>query len=249
MLLPLLASLLIGVVLGLLGSGGSIITVPVLMYFLGRPEKQAIAEALAIVGCVALAGAIPYIILGRVQWKTVIFFGLPGMAGACIGGCCTYIISSSLQMLLFASVMLVAAGAMLFGSSSQVIPPKSFNQSMWLIILEGFVVGCLTGLLGVGGGFAIVPALVILCQLPISHAIGTSLMIIAMNSTVGFIFQFFSLKALEIHVDWSIIKMIAVIGVVGSFSAGWIGQKIPQVYLRKAFGSMLLMLSLYVLFS
>lgn len=246
--LALFGALLIGMTLGLLGAGGSILTVPVLIFILQRPEKLAIAESLAIVGSIAMLGAIPYALRAQVHWRSVFFFGLPGMLGACIGGSCSYYISGPVQLMLFSVVMLVVACFMLFGP----FPFERFissQQAIWVTILEGFLLGCLTGLIGVGGGFLIVPALMILSKLPMSLAIGTSLGIITMNSLAGFIQQLFSLNALQMHVDWKVIVMISVAGILGSFVGILIGKKIPQIYLRKFFGVSILTISFYILFT
>lgn len=246
MMLALLGALVIGMSLGLLGSGGSILTVPVLVFILHRPEKLAVAESLAIVGFVALIGAIPYALRYQIHWSSVLFFGLPGMLGACVGGCGSYYISSSLQLTLFAFVMLAVAGMMLFGPSS-FDKSTPFQQSVWLVILEGFLAGCLTGFMGVGGGFLIVPALVIFSHLSMSLAVGTSLVIIAMNCFTGFFEHRFVLDALHLSVDWKIIGMISIAGILGSFIGNLINEKTPQIYLRKIFGLGVLVMGLYIL--
>ena len=180
MTLALLGALAIGISLGLLGSGGSILTVPILVFILKRPEKLAITESLAIVGFIAAVAALSYARRTQIHWRSILLFGVPGMLGAYAGASGSCYISSTLQLTLFAIVMLVVAVVMLFGPSSF----EKFNSSQystWLIVAEGFIVGCLTGFLGVGGGFLIVPVLIIFGNLSIFFAIGTSLVIIAMN--------------------------------------------------------------------
>lgn len=246
MVFALLGALLIGITLGLLGSGGSILTVPVLVFLLQRPEKQAIAESLAIVGCIALLGSIPYILRSQVHWRSVLFFGLPGMMGSCLGGNCSFYVSGSFQLILFALAMIFVACLMIFGPTSfDKITP--YQQSIWVTILEGFLIGCLTGFIGIGGGFIIVPALAILSNLPMSLAVGTSLVIIAMNSFIGFLGHLVNLSALQLHVDWSIIGIIAMLGVLGSFTGGLVGERMSHFHLRKLFGVSVLMLGLYIL--
>jgi uncharacterized membrane protein YfcA len=246
MILALLGALMIGISLGLLGAGGSILTVPVLVFVLQRPEKEAIAESLAIVGCTALMGAIPYAFRHQIHWKSVLLFGLPGMLGAYVGGCISYYLSGQMQLTIFAFVMLIVAGMMLFGPPTfeKLNPSRSFA---WLIMLEGFLIGCLTGCIGIGGGFLIVPALVILSQLPMTLAIGTSLMIIAINAFIGFGQQLLNLSHLQLHVDWQVIGIISIAGIFGSIVAGFIAQKIPQIYLRKTFGLSVLVMGIYML--
>jgi uncharacterized membrane protein YfcA len=246
MILALLGALVIGISLGLLGSGGSILTLPVLVFILQRPEKLAIAESLAIVGSISVIGAIPYALRAQVQWNSILFFGLPGMLGAYLGGSGSYYISGSVQLTLFALVMFIVASMMLLGPSSfdKFIP---YRSSTWLTIVEGFLVGCLTGFIGIGGGFLIVPSLVILCHLSMSLAIGTSLIIIAMNSFTAFLEQLLVLESLDLYVDWTIIGIIASIGILGSLSGSWIGKQIPQIYLRRTFGLSILVTGCYIL--
>lgn len=246
MIIALLGALVIGVSLGLLGSGGSIITVPILVFILQRPEKLAISESLAIVGSIALIGALPYILRHEVKWKSVLFFGLPGMFGACLGGCGSYFISGTIQLMIFAFVMIVVATIML--SSQSIIDKMTCDrQSIALTILEGFLVGCLTGFIGIGGGFLIVPSLVILGNLSMPFAIGTSLVIIAMNAITGFVQQLFILSILDLSVDWNIIAIVSIAGVLGSISGSLISKQVPQMYLRKAFGLSVLVMGSYIL--
>jgi len=246
MLLALLGALAIGITLGLLGSGGSVITVPVLVFILQRPEKPAIAESLVIVGIVALIGSIPYMLRSQVQWSSVLFFGLPGMLGACIGGCGPYFISGNTQLTFFACVILVVGVVMLF---NQAIFDKLtiIHRSVWLTMVEGFFIGCLMGFLGIGGGFLIVPSLIMLCNLSIPFAVGTSLIIIAMNSFTGFLGQLYFLNLLHLSVDWEMICFVSLAGIAGSLSGGWLSAYIPQVYIRKVFGIGVLSLGVYIL--
>lgn len=235
MILALIGALVIGLSLGLLGSGGSILTIPVLVFILERPEKLAVAEALAIVGIVSLLGSIPYAFRKEIDWKSVLFFGLPGMAGACTGGGCSFLITGPVHLTLFASTMLAASGLMLFG-------PASFerlvsgNSSNWVTMSKGFLVGCLTGLIGVGGGFIIVPALIILCGLPMTTAVGTSLVIIAMNACTGFIERLIAFHYLNLHINWEVIGIISAMAILGCFAGGFFSKKVPQIRLRQILG-------------
>ncbi len=247
MALALLGALVIGMSLGLLGSGGSILTLPVLVFILNRPEKLAIAESLAIVGCIACLGAIPYAMRRHIDWKSALFFGVPGMLGAYIGASGSYYISGDLQLIIFAFVMLIVSFLMIAG-------PPSFEKfasfrSIWLTILEGFLVGCLTGFIGVGGGFLIVPALVFLSQLPMPIAIGTSLVIIAINSLTGFMEHLLTLHALNMQVSWETIVIIACAGILGSFAGSLIAKNISQIRLRQAFGVSVLVMGTYILWT
>src|SRR5699024_8447281 len=157
------------------GSGGSILTVPLLIYLVGEQEKVAIAESLGIVGAISVAGFIPYALKKRVDWQSVILFGIPGMAGAYLGAFASHYVSSSFQLLLFSSVMQGASIMMSREERSRGSKEEGSSIAWWLIALEGLAVGVLTGLVGVGGGFIIVPALVLLGGLSMHMAVGTSL--------------------------------------------------------------------------
>jgi uncharacterized membrane protein YfcA len=183
MLLAWVGALLIGVALGMLGSGGSILTVPILIYVVGEPEKLAIAESLAVVGLIALVGAVPYGLRRQIDWKGVIWFGLPGMAGTYLGAYLSQWLPGTWQLGLFALVMLLAAYFMFRPQKPS--EHQLRKRSPFKIALEGLGVGVLTGLVGVGGGFLIVPALVLLGGLPMHLAVGTSLLIIALKSGAG----------------------------------------------------------------
>lgn len=241
------SALIIGMSLGLLGSGGSLLTVPVLIFIMHRPEKIAITESLAIVGLIALVGSIPYGIRRHIHWRSVLFFGLPGMLGAYLGACGSYYISGKIQLILFACVMLVVSGLMLFRPLPSEPITGAAERSVWRIMGEGCLVGCLTGLIGIGGGFMIVPALVLLSHLSMVMAIGTSLSIITINASISFIKQLSTLNALGLQVDWTLIGFITISGIVGSFSGSWIVKYIPQMHLKKFFGLSLLLMGVFIL--
>ncbi len=186
MVLAWLGALSIGLSLGLLGSGGSILTVPVLVYLVGQDEKVAIAGSLAVVGTIALAGALQYLRSDQVDWRNVGWFGVPGMAGTWLGAMLAAFVPGLVQLALFAVVMLVAAVMMLRGGELKDTVARS-PREVWKIALDGLAVGILTGLVGVGGGFLIVPALVLLGGLSMHRAVATSLVIIALKSYSGFI--------------------------------------------------------------
>lgn len=241
-------ALAIGLSLGLLGSGGSILTVPILVFVLQRPDKLAVAESLAIVGTVALAGAIPYAARRLIHWRTVWIFGLSGVLGSYAGACLAHYLSGRTQFILFGVVMIVAA-SMMVKDRKWIEPASDVQHPTWLMMLEGFLIGSLTGCIGVGGGFIIVPALVLLINLPMYLAIGTSLTIIAMNSMTGFVKQFLSLQQLDMQVSWAIIVIFSAVGILGTLLGSFLAKKIPQTRLRKLFGYMMLPLGLYILFS
>jgi uncharacterized membrane protein YfcA len=246
MVIALIGALAIGLSLGLLGSGGSILTVPVLVLVLGRPEKIAIAESLGIVGGIALAGAIPYGLRGQVHWRSVVFFGVPGMIGSTIGAIASHHVDGRILLAIFAVVMLAAAWMMLrgprLGDSA-----KPRHSAIWQIAIDGLLLGVLTGFVGVGGGFLIVPALVLLLGLPMRLAIGTSLCVISLNAVTGFIKHHNQLHDAGLDVDWNIIIMILAVGVIGSFAGNFIGTKLNQRTLRQCFGWFLVAMAIVIL--
>ncbi|MEM6784430.1 MAG: TSUP family transporter [Bacteroidota bacterium] len=245
MLYALLGAVAIGLVLGLLGSGGSILTVPVLVYLAGEPDKVAIAESLAIVGAIAAVGAIPYARQRSVDWRSVGWFGVPGILGTYLGAALSAYVSGPVQLALFAVVMLLAAGLMLRGRKE--IQGERPRQAAWIIMVEGLAVGVLTGLVGVGGGFLIVPALVLLGGLSMRVAVGTSLLIIAAKSLVGF-WKYVDVLAVDgLVVDWRLIGVFAAIGIVGATIGNRISQHVPQAMLRRGFAVFLLVMGVGIL--
>ena len=244
----LLGALLIGLSLGLLGSGGSILTVPVLVFLVGEPEKVAIAESLGVVAFISLVGAIPYALRKEVDWRSVLFFGIPGMAGTYGGAALSVFISGTTQLLLFGGVMILASVMMIKSKSIVDKEPDAHQKSNpLLIIAEGLVVGVLTGLVGVGGGFLIIPALVLVGKLPMRIAVGTSLFIIAAKSLMGFYKYIDVLKAEDLHVSWKLLGFFTVIGILGSLFGGKLSQRIPQQALKRGFGVFLILMGTYIL--
>jgi uncharacterized membrane protein YfcA len=244
LLLALVGAVLIGLSLGMLGSGGSILTVPVLIYLVGHPEKLAIAESLAIVGLIALVGAIPYGLRRLIDWNSVLLFGIPGMAGTYLGAYFSQWVPGVWQLGLFAVVMLAAA-LLMFRPPRLEAPPK--QRSYLKIILDGLVVGVLTGLVGVGGGFLIVPALVLLGGLSMHLAVGTSLLVVAMKSASGFYKYLLLLPGQGYTVNWDIVLLFAGLGIVGSLLGGRIAGRIPQLALRRGFAGFLVVMGVFIL--
>jgi uncharacterized membrane protein YfcA len=240
-----LGALLVGLVLGLLGSGGSILTVPVLVYLVGEPNKLAIAESLGIVTLISLVGAMPFAYRGQVDWRSVGLFGAPGMAGAYLGAYLSKFMPGTLQLAIFAAVMLLAA-MMMFRRTV----PGSRDDGVrvyWKVMLDGLGVGVLTGLVGVGGGFLIVPALVLLGGLPMHLAIGTSLCIIALKSISGFVKYIDVLGEAGLSIHWDLVLIFSLIGIVGSFVGGRIGAYVPQARLKRGFAVFLVLMGVIIL--
>ena len=245
MLYALLGAVLIGITLGLLGSGGSILTVPVLVYLAHQPDKVAIAESLAIVGGIALVAAVPYARQRSVDVRSGLLFGVPGVVGTYGGAALAAWVPGSVQLALFAGVMLVAAVLMVRGRAG--LGGTHRRQAAWKILLEGTAVGVLTGLVGVGGGFLIVPALVLLGGLPMRLAVGTSLLIIAAKSFAGFIKYLDVLGDAGLAVDWRLIGLFTSIGIVGSFAGNHLSRRVPQAALQRGFAAFLVVMGVFIL--
>jgi uncharacterized membrane protein YfcA len=240
--LTIALAVLVGVSLGLLGGGGSILTVPLLAYVAGMDAKQAIATSLLVVGMTSAVGAITHARAGRVQWRTGLVFGAAGMAGAYAGGLLARFIPGSLLLIGFALIMIATAVAMLRGRKTVNGGEVSASLPMFKIVLEGLVVGLVTGLVGAGGGFLVVPALALLGGLPMPIAVGTSLVVIAMKSFAGFAGYLSS-----VHIDWRLAGAVTAAALVG----GLIGARLTAVVnpdsLRKAFGWFVLAMSSVIL--
>ena len=236
----------IGVSLGLLGSGGSILTVPVLVYLIGQDEKVAIAGSLFVVGTIALVGSLQFLRAKLVDWHNVLVFGLPGMAGTYIGAALAAYLSGIMQLTLFAGVMLLASWFMLrpidLGSGGEHEP-----RATWKIAGDGLGVGVLTGLVGVGGGFLIVPALVLLGGMAMHRAVATSLVIIAMKSYSGFYKYTDVLEAQNLELDWNTLLIVTGLGIAGSLAGGKLANRLPQNTLKKGFGIFLIVMGIYIL--
>jgi Predicted permeases len=247
MILAWIGALLIGVSLGLLGSGGSILTVPVLIYLVGQDPKVAIAGSLMIVGIISVFSALPYARQGLVKWRTVVVFGLPGMLGAYLGAYGAHYVSDAVQMLIF-SVLLLTAAYLMFRPVKLEEEGPTQERALYKIAIDGLLVGGVTGLVGVGGGFLIIPALVLLGGLSMRLAVGTSLVIIAAKSFVGFYEYLNVLSALQLSIDWHIIGLFSLIGIVG----GWLGHKVSsrvdQALLKKIFSVFLVLIGVFILY-
>jgi len=226
----------IGLALGLFGAGGSILTVPLLVVGLGLPEKTAVASALAIVGAIAAFGALLQARHGRVDVRCVIAFGLPGIAGAGLFGLASAWVPAGAQMLLFAAVTGAAALQMLYGREPTVTEGETWRPLQ--VAGAGFGVGGLTALIGVGGGFLLVPALLRFGRLTLTQAFGTSLALIAANALTGLAGQVASPAplALDLHVIGPFIG----IGVLGLMSGQAVCERLPRRHLRQGFVVLLL---------
>ncbi|MFE2236197.1 sulfite exporter TauE/SafE family protein [Streptomyces sp. JL2001] len=237
-------SLLIGVSLGILGGGGSILTVPILVYLVGQDTKEAIATSLFVVGVTSLAALIPHARAHRVRWRTGLLFGAFSMAGAYVGGRVAEYIPGTVLLIAFALMMLATAYAMLRKprDGAKKVRPAHSDLPLKHIAVEGLVVGAVTGLVGSGGGFLVVPALAILGGLPMGIAVGTSLLVIAMKSFAGLAGHLSG-----VSVDWGIALTVTVAAVIGSLIGARLAGRIPQDALRKAFGWFVVVMGVFVL--
>lgn len=240
----IIGALLIGLSLGIFGSGGSILTVPVLMYLVDMPANLAIASSLLIVAGISLFGSLPNIWNKRVSWSHVVLFGIPGMMGTYGGAWLGTLVDSVIQLSVFVLLMVVAAVMMWRNKKGSAVVTKI---NVLKIALEGLGVGVITGFVGVGGGFLIVPALVLLGGVPMVMAIGTSLLIIALKSLVGFAKYYEVLTTQHFSFDWTVILIMVMGGVTGSFFGVWIGHLLPKDKLQKAFSVFLVLMASVVL--
>lgn len=239
--MALIGALIIGLSLGLFGSGGSILTVPVLLYLLGQDPQVAIASSLLIVAGVSFFGSAQNLAAKLISWRHVLWFGLPGIAGTWLGAVAGLLVDARWQLLAFALLMAVAAVMMWRVRLPQVAVPRRLN--IWPVMAEGLGVGMVTGFVGVGGGFLIVPALVLLAGLSLPVAVATSLIIIAMKSLVGFVQYYVPMQTAGYAFDLTSIGLMIVAGVVGSFAGGWLGRRLPRTLMQKGFAVFLLIMA------
>ena len=255
-LLGYFSAIIIGVTLGLIGGGGSILTVPVLVYIMGINPVLATAYSLFIVGLSALVGAFKNGKLGNIDYKTGFVFALPSFIAVYytrrilvpaipqeIFSLNRFELTKDMGvMLFFAFVMFLAAISMIKGrAASTSVKNKDFNYP--LIIIEGLFVGAITGLVGAGGGFLIIPALVLLAGLPMKKAVGTSLMIIAIKSLIGFTGDL----ANELVIDWEFLFSFSALSVVGIILGTYLSKSIQGDKLKKGFGYFVLMMAITVI--
>jgi uncharacterized membrane protein YfcA len=238
--IALLGAALIGLSLGLTGAGGSIITLPVLVYLADVAPKEAVGLSLFIVGVAALVGAIQRWRAGEIHLKAVLLFALAGMAGAVGGARLTPLVSSTALMIIFAILMLVVAANMLIGSKNEVTQEAECRPLRCLS--AGLAVGVLTGFIGVGGGFLLVPALVRFAKLPLRMATGTSLAVIAFNSAAGFVSHYG-----EAPPRWGLALLFAGIAAVGVLAGSKLSKLLPVKKLRQGFALMVIVTGAFVL--
>jgi len=251
-----IAALFIGLLLGLMGGGGSIITVPVLVYLMHYSPVVATGYSLFVVGSTSVVGAAMYWKRGLIEFKTALSLGVPAATAVYltrqfiipaipdkmfeIG---TFHITKSIfLMLLFAIILIMASVSMIKGRKKSVKQRDQQNIIQRSVILQGLGIGFLTGMVGVGGGFMIVPALVVLSGLSMKRAVGTSLLIMAANSLIGFLGDVFTSD-----IEWKFLLIFAAISIIGIFIGNFLSKKIPGENLRKGFGWFVLVMGMYIL--
>ncbi len=254
-----ISALFIGLSLGLIGGGGSILTVPVLTYLMGVNAKLATAYSLFVVGTSALVGAFKKSRQGLVDYKTGVIFAIPALSSVYftrayvvpripeeIAQFGDFVLTDDIAiMTFFALVMLLAAYSMIKGRKEGTEENEEITYNYPLIIIEGIIVGLVTGIIGAGGGFLIIPALVVLAKLPIKKAIGTSLMIISFKSLIGFIGD---IQNPNFIIDWELLSIFTSIAVAGIFIGTYLTKFVTASGLKKGFGYFIISMALVILY-
>lgn len=254
----LMMALIIGITLGLIGGGGSILTVPVFVYVLGIPPVEATAYSLFVVGTTSAAGAFGYQKQGLIAWKDGLIFAVPSLIAVFIvrslvvpslpqtmGGMLGLSFSKDLFIMVLFAVIMALASFTMIKDGIKVAPNPNMGSAKKaaIIMLEGFGVGAITGLVGAGGGFLIIPALVILMGMNMKMAVGTSLMIIAVKSLIGFTGDIIALPS----IDWTLILQFTALSLVGVWLGLRISKRIEGHKLKKAFGYFVAIMAVAIL--
>lgn len=256
-LLGYAASIIMGLTLGLIGGGGSILTVPILVYLFGIDPILATAYSLFVVGLTSAVGSVSHFKKGNVDVKTALVFGVPSIIGVyavrkfvvpaipdpvfSIG---TFPVEKGVfVMVLFAILMLLASISMIRKPKKRATPSTEKKYNFPLIFVEGLLVGGITGLVGAGGGFLIIPALVLLAGLPMKEAVGTSLLIIALKSLLGFTGDLGG----ELTIDYSFMLIFSAFAMVGILAGSYLTRFISNEKLKPAFGWFVLVMGVYIL--
>ena len=252
-----IASLGIGLSLGLIGAGGSILTIPVFVYILKKDPVSSSVYSMFVVGISSMAGSIQSILNKLVDFRTVLTFGIPSVIGVLIARKTIFPIipdelfsigsftvsKGMLLMLCLSSLMFLAARRMLKPMAKNNDVEHEEKQVTTSLLLRGLLVGIVTGLLGIGGGFLIVPALYLLVNLPVKKAIGTALLIITINSLFSFLNSYASMD-----LDWLLLIKFSMGAVAGIIIGTMLSRKIPGDYLKKTFGWVVLSMSFYIVY-
>jgi uncharacterized membrane protein YfcA len=252
-----ISSILIGISLGLIGSGGSILTVPVLVYLFSVDAVAATASSLFIVGFTSAVGSVGYFRKGLVNIKTALVFGVPSIVAVFLTRAYIvpaipkevfsvgdFVVTKSILLLLLFAILMVAASYSMIKKDKKKkeenTGPQKFNYPV--ILFEGAIVGVVTGLVGAGGGFLIIPALVLLSKLPMKEAVGTSLVIIAAKSLIGFFGE-----GSETVINWGLLAMVTTFATTGIFIGLYLSKKIDGAKLKPIFGWFVLIMGIYII--
>jgi len=249
------SALLIGLILGLIGGGGSILTVPIFVYLLEISPLVATAYSLFVVGTTALVGAISNHKKGMVDVRTGFIFAVPAFIGVYVTRryllslipedifyISSFLVTKDVAIMLFFSILMLAASFFMINGRVEVSNTKLLNYNVPLLTLEGLVVGVLTGFVGAGGGFLIIPALVFFAKLPMKKAIATSLMIISIKSLIGFIGDIQNFE-----IDWFFLLSFTSISVIGIFLGIYFSKFINENKLKKVFGWFVFLMALFII--
>lgn len=250
-------AVLVGISLGLIGSGGSILSVPILVYIMAVNPIAATAYSLFIVGTSALVGGIKKALNKEVNFKTVLVFGIPSIVAVFLTR--SYLVPNIPELLfsagtfqvtkpiaimvLFAIVMIMSALKMIQVSSVQSEEPTAIKNKYLKIVSQGLIIGVIAGTVGAGGGFLIIPALVVLVRMPMKIAIGTSLFIVALQSLIGFAGDLLQNDAM----DWNLLLLFTLCSVIGIFIGAYLSKKVSGDKLKKGFGWFVLVMGVYII--
>jgi hypothetical protein len=233
--------ILIGLLLGMVGGGGSILTVPILVYVIGQGVHQATATSLVIVGATALIGAVAHARAGHVAFGIALLFGGAGMAGAVVGAWLNARVSGSLILFLFGLLMLAVAARMSLGRGLK-RDARGGQRARWPVLAVGVLVGIMTGFFGVGGGFLIVPALVLVLGLPMHLAVGTSLIVISINSAAGVLAHLGTGG-----IDLALAALFIAGGAAGSTVGGYLARRVDGASLSRGFALLTAAVGIYLI--
>lgn len=253
-----IGALFVGLILGLIGGGGSILTVPILVYALSFNPVIATAYSLFVVGTTSLVGTVKNVMNGKVVFKTAIIFAIPAFSAVYLTRAYiipaipvqlfeigSYLVTKDLAiMIFFAVIMLLASVTMIRDSKKQrETEAVTENSNYPLLMVQGVLIGLVTGMVGAGGGFLIIPALVLLAKLPMKKAVATSLFIIAINSLIGFLGD-----VQTYDIDWVFLLIFTAISIVGIFIGIWLNKFIDGKKLKKGFGWFVLVMGIYIIY-
>ena len=234
------SGLAIGASMGIVGAGGAIFTVPVFGTLLGHDPKSAFVEALAVTGIIAFGSAFSAAVRHQVDWRRVALFGAAGIAGTQVIAPVAVRMPARMQVVLFALVAFYAAARMWASAGAgETAAQVDARRTVFGTFLAGFMIGILTGMLGVGGGFLLVPALAVYERLPMRRAVGTSVVVIVLNASAGLMGQWWSGGLAQVMFDERAVAITGICGVVGSVGGSLVATRIPQMGLRRVFAVLL----------